>query len=125
MSFEIFITAGRQADFSGTLKDAAGTAISITAGSKVRFKIFRRGGTTPVLDIGPTATANGSITTFTAGSGAGAGGYTVKIAKDDSTSLGGPYDVELSLIDAGDSNVIKHAEFGVLQVAESPLGTLT
>ena len=125
-SFEISIVAGRKAAFSGTLEDANAAAIAITAGSKVYCKLYRGAGATPDLDIRDIALSGGSVTTFTAGSGAGVGGYTVTFEAADTTALTpGAYDCEIDLVDAGDSSKIKHAQFGVIHVIGQPLGGTT
>lgn len=126
MPFEVKIIAGRDDDFSGTLEDSTGAAIAITAGSDVLFKAFRGAGATPDLDLNGTQTANGSVTGFTAGSGAGIGTYTVKFNKGDTSALTpGAYQAEVLLVDAGDSSRVKHADYGVLHIIGQPLGGLT
>lgn len=118
-SFSETLVAGRTKNFTGTLVDANGDEIAITAGSNVRFKMFRRAGTTPVLDLDGNATANGSVVTFTALSG----NYAVRIDQADSADITpGPYSVEVSLVDHGDSDKIKHAQFGVITVLGAPAG---
>ena len=118
-SFSETLVAGRTRNFTGTLVDANGDEIAITAGSNVRFKMFRRVGTVPVLDLGGTATPNGSIVTFTSSSG----DYAVRIDQGDSSGISpGPYSVEVSLVDHGDSDKIKHAQFGVITVLGAPAG---
>ena len=118
-SFEIQITAGRKADFAGVLQDANGVAISIAAGSKVYCKVYRGAGATPDLDINGVALAGGSVTTFTAGTG----NYTVSFGAADTAALvPGAYDCEVSLVDSGDTNAIKHAQFGIVQIIGQPLG---
>ena len=126
MPFEINIIAGRDQDFSGTLEDANGAAIAITASSDVLFKAYRGPGATPDLDINGTALAGGSVTSFTAGSGTGIGTWTVKFFAADTASLTpGTYDVELELVDAGDGNRVKPADRGVLHILGQPLGKTT
>ena len=121
-SFEVRIETGRKASFSGTLLDATGAAISITAGSKIYCKIYRGIGATPDLDISSSALSGGSITSFTAGTG----NYTVTIFAADSANLiPGAYCVDIDLVDAGDSGAIKHAQFGVMHVIGQPLGGTT
>ena len=95
-SFEVRIETGRKASFSGTLLDATGAAISITAGSKIYCKIYRGIGATPDLDINSIALSGGSITSFTAGTG----NYTVTIFAADSANLiPGAYCVDIDLVD--------------------------
>lgn len=124
--FEINLVAGRDTDFTGTLEDANGNAIAITAGSDVLFKVYSGGGATPILDLSKVALAGGSVTSFTAGSGAGKGGYTAKFFAADTSGLTpGTYDVEVDLVDAGDSNRIKNAANGVMNIIGQPLGNTT
>lgn len=126
MSVTFKITAGLTSSFSGTLEDANGAAIAIPAGSDVIAKIFRGNGATPDLDINGTALSGGSVTTFTAGSGTGKGGYTVTICGPDTASMvPGAYDVKIILVDAGDSNREKDVDFGVCYVLGPVAGKTT
>lgn len=127
MPFVIEITAGLDDDFGGTLEDANGAAIAITAASDVLFKAYRGAGATPDLDINGTALAGGSVTTFnTATSGANKGAWTVSFHGADTSALvPGAYDVKVELVDAGDSNRLKAVDFGVLYVLGGTAGKTT
>ena len=123
---QLKITPGLTSSFSGTLEDANGAAIAITAGSDVLFKIYRGAGATPDLDLNGTALAGGSVTGFTAGSGAGIGTYTVTICGPDTTTMTpGVYDVKIELVDAGDSNRLKDVDEGICYVFGGTAGKTT
>lgn len=126
MSVELSITAGLTRSFTGTLEDSTGAAIAITVGSDVLFKLYRGDGATPDLDLNGTALAGGSVTGFTAGSGAGIGTYTVTIVGTDTTTLNpGVYQVKIELVDAGDGNRLKDVDFGVCYVNGPTAGKTT
>ena len=126
MPFVDYMTAGLDKDFTGTLYDANSAAIAITSGSDVLCKIYRGAGATPDLDLNGTALAGGSITSFTAGSGAGIGTWNVKLYGADTASLvPGAYDVKVELVDAGDSNRLKDVDFGVMYVYGPTAGKTT
>lgn len=123
---QLKITAGLTSSFSGTLEDANGIAIAITAGSDVIFKLYRGAGATPDLDLNGTALSGGSVTGFTAGSGAGIGTYTVTICGPDTASMTpGVYDVKIELVDAGDSSRLKDVDQGVCYVLGPTAGKTT
>lgn len=126
MSFSDIMTAGLDKDFSGTLLDASGNAISITAGSDVLCKIYRGAGATPDLDLNGTQLAGGSKTAFTAGAGPPQGGWTVTLMGSDTAALvPGAYDVKVELVDAGDSNRLKDVDFGTMYVLGGTAGKTT
>jgi hypothetical protein len=126
VSISLSITAGQTRGFSGTIEDANGTAVAITAGSDVLFKLYRGDGATPDLDLNGTALTGGSVTSFTAGSGASAGAYTVTICGPDTASLNpGVYQVKIELVDHGDSDRLKDVDFGVCNVFGSTAGKVT
>lgn len=120
------ITAGLERQFSGTLLDANGNAIPITGGSDVLCKIYRGDGATPDLDLNGTALAGGSVTSFTAGSGAGEGSWTVTIMGADSAGLNpGTYQVKVEMVDAGDGSHLKDVDFGICYVYGPTAGKST
>ena len=124
MSFQITVARGRSVDYSGVLYESdESTAVTPASGSKVRFKAGRRNGATPALDIDSVAaTANGSVMTLDVDTGA----YTLKIDQNDTRDLvPGVYEAEIALVDVGDGNRIKTAEFGTLQILESLDGDLS
>jgi hypothetical protein len=123
MSVELSITAGLTRSFTGTLEDASGNAIPITANSDVLFKLYRGDGATPDLDLSGTQLAGGSVTSFTPGS---SGAYAVKICGSDTASLNpGVYQVKIALVDAGDGNLEKDVDFGVCFVNGPVAGKTT
>lgn len=126
MPFNDSMTAGLDKDFSGTLLDNNGAPIAITAGSDVLCKIYRGAGSTPDLDLNGTQLANGSKTTFVAGSGTGIGTWTVTLHGGDTAALvPGVYDVKVELLDAGDSNRLKDVDFGTMYVLGPTAGKTT
>lgn len=111
------IHLGRKDSFAGQLYDANDVAIVVTAGSVLQFKLHRGVGATPVLDLSDTPTSAGSVTTV-----AEDGSYTVTFAADDTVELTpGCYDAEILLVDAGDSDALKHAERGIMNLIGQPL----
>lgn len=126
MPFSDSMTAGLDKDFSGTLLDANGNAIAITAGSDVLCKIYRGAGATPDLDLSGVPLTGGSATSFTAGSGAGKGTWNVTLHGADTASMvPGAYDIKVELVDAGDSNRLKDVDFGVMYVYGGTAGKTT
>ena len=126
MPFEINTTVGRDDDFQGLLEDATGVAISITPGSDILVKIYRGSPATPDLDISSTPLVGGSNTSFISGSGTGKGTYTLQLFAADMTGLTpGTYDVQVDLVDSGDSYRLKHADYGVLHLLGNPVGNVT
>lgn len=127
MPFEINIVAGKDQDYTGTLEDANGNPITIASGSDVLWKAFRGDAATPDLDVNGTALAGGTVTTFsTASSGATQGQYTIKFFGADTSALNPQtYDVEVDLVDNGDSNRDKIVDRGVLHVLGGSAGKTT
>lgn len=118
----IEITAGLDEDFAGTLLDASGVAISITAGSDIIFKVFRGNPATPDLDVNGTPLTGGTKTAFTAGTG----NWTISFyGADTATLVPGAYDIKVILVDAGDSNREKKVDNGVLYVIGAVAGKST
>lgn len=122
MAFEFRIIAGEDQDEAGTLLDANGAAITITAGSDVLLKIARGAGATPDLDINGTQLTGGTFTSFTPATN----NWKVKFFGADTAALvPGTYDAYLLLVDAGDNNRLKSVDQGVLHVSGQPVGKTT
>jgi hypothetical protein len=118
----IELTVGLDKDFTGTLLDANGNAISITAGSDIIFKVYRGSPATPDLDVSGTALAHGTVTSFTANTG----NWAIKFFGLDTAALvTGAYDIKVILVDAGDGNREKDVDFGVLYVLGGVAGKTT
>jgi hypothetical protein len=120
MSFEIGCMAGRTYDFTVPLYQADGQALTLEANDVVRVKIGRGGVTS--LDFSSDEMAeNDSHVTITALSPASCN---VRLAQADMELTPGPYDIEISVVDANDTapgTPIKVADIGVLHVIGSPL----
>lgn len=113
----IHITAYQRATTkeSITLKDAAGDAVELNASDKVRVKIGRAG-EAPKLDI-TSGTDLGGGSSVTAENPA-----TLTLDEDDlgiDTIKPGIYDIEVGIIDSGDQNRYKPADFGVFVLLAS------
>lgn len=118
MSFELVAAAGRTIDFDIQLFETDGTTeVTVASTDVVRVKIGRRGTVTLDLDSA-AASSNGSTVTISAGTN----DVTLRLDQDDSSSLSGPYDVEVNLVDDSDSDKIKHFEFGTLSILGSQDG---
>lgn len=92
------IPAGRTVDFTWAAYLANGTtAAAFAVGDKVRFKLARRPGGTPILDLlSGTATAAGSVVAIT-GTSPAAG--TVRLGQADTATFEGEYHFELNHVD--------------------------
>ena len=116
----IFITGYMRRSTSEliTFRDAAGAAITINASDNVRIKIGRSG-EAPLLDI-TSGEGNSRVTD--------ANPATLTLNQDDlvvGTIKPGVYDLEASVVDSADGNLIKHAESGIFTLLDTPLGGLT
>ena len=123
MSFEEVAVRNRTFDYAGTLYESDGTTeISLAATDVIRVKVWRRNASTPDIEIDDSATGNGSVTTFTAGTG----DYTLRIAQGDTSGLlPGVYGIEIAVVDDSETapaNAIKHVEQGLLHITEAPAG---
>ena len=111
MSFALTVYKNRTMDFSGTVKDADGTAVTLAADDVLRFKIGKRGTTS--LEIDNVATANGSVISIDTPA---SGTYDLRIAQGDTEDLvSGAYEAELAVVDVSDTapdDPIKHVEHG-------------
>ena len=115
MSFSIVVHKKRTIAYSGTIKDAAGTAVTLAADDVLRFKIGRRN--TIELEIDNVATANGSIISIDE---AASGTYDLTIAQEDADGLSaGPHEAEINVVDNSDSDYIKMTEQGTVLVLET------
>jgi hypothetical protein len=100
-----------------TINDCAGSAVTLDTNDKVRLKVghSRR---TPLIDLlSPTANSNGSSVTT-------ANPTTMFLSQTDMDLEPGIYDIEVAIIDASQSNAIKHAVSGVLAIEAVPLGNV-
>ena len=113
MAYELTFTQGRTSSQVVTLYEADADGMALNSGDVVRFKIGRRRGATPDLDMDSAAALSGgsSITVTQTASAAMA---TIKICGADCGSLIGTFSAELSVVDTGDGNRIKSVEHGVV-----------
>lgn len=119
MSFENIAYAGRTTDFTVLLyEDDGSTALVLANADVVRVKIGRAGSV--VLDLDSAAdTANGSGVTVDNRSAAQ---VTVRLAQGDTSAMQGTYDVEVLVVDASDSDLIKTCEYGCMHILPSQSG---
>lgn len=101
---EIHAVAGRTEDFNWSIYESNGTtAVAITGSDKVRFKLARKAGDTPLLDlVSGTVTANGSTVNITDLGDAGAdepASGNVRLGQEDTEDFSGKYRFELNLVD--------------------------
>ncbi|HTI50343.1 MAG TPA: hypothetical protein VL475_05310 [Planctomycetaceae bacterium] len=124
MSFELFFQKGRTSSEVVTLYEANGNGLTLYSGDKVRFKVYRRDAATPVLDIDSVgALSGGSLVTVD--QIASAAQVTLKMCQGDTSGLtAGAYDAELTVVDSGDSNLIKTVETGLVHFLPSPGGDI-
>lgn len=128
MSFQIAFVKGRTSDDTITLYESDGTTgIALAATDVVRFKVYRRDGSTPDLEISSiAATANGSVVTVT--QTASAATATLRIAQGDTSSLiPGPYRAELLVVDDSETapaDAVRSAEQGVALFLSSGGGNI-
>ena len=121
MSFSVNVFCGRTYDFTVPLYAADGTTpLVLAVNDIVRVKIGRKGDA--LLDLSSlAATTNGSRVTVTTLSPASCN---VRLAQADTDALDGAYDMEVSVVDANDTNPahpIKSADVGVLHVIGGPM----
>lgn len=123
MSFELALTRNRTFDYSGTITDANGTAVTFAADDVLRFKLYRRDAATPALEVDNVATANGSVTVLSTD-----GDYTLRIAQADTASLvTGPWEAELMVSDNSETSpadAAKHVEHGTVHILGAPAGDI-
>ncbi len=125
MSFEIAVPKNRTADTSIRIYERDGiTPIVLAAEDVVRFKVYRRDQTTPLLDLdSATATPNGSGIQIDSLDPAV---VTLRIAQEDTSGLDpGVYDAEICVVDDSESspaNAIKQAESGIVMLLGSGAG---
>lgn len=125
MSFEVSVTRNRSKAFSVVLYETDGeTGIVLQASDVVRFKVYRRDGATPTLDLDSVgATASGSVITVDQLTSPAT--VTVTIAQGDTSSLEpGVWDAEVCVVDDSDSDWIKTAEHGTLLVQQAGAGDI-
>lgn len=110
------IYRNRSSEFSVRIRDCNGASFGVTASDVVYMKIGRDG-LAPSLDLSSAqASANGS--TMTA-----ANPTVVKLAQADAAALAaGVHDLEFGVLDASDSDRLKHAEKGVCVVHATQAG---
>ena len=118
MSISISHYQGRTCAYDITISDAAGDAVVLGAGDKIRCKIWREDVAAPKLDlVSGTPTAGGSSITA-------ANPTRLTLTQNDATWPVGIYSIELSVVDAGDT-YIRHADGGVFVLHKSPGGTVS
>ncbi len=124
MAFELYFYKYRTETQVVTLEEADGNGLTLNAGDKVRFKVWRRDQSTPVLDMDSiSALAGGSVVTVT--QTASAAEATIKVCQVDVSTLDpGPYSASIEVVDSGDSNLIKMADEGVFQLLATGGGDL-
>lgn len=115
MSISISHYRGRTCAYDITVTDAAGDAVVLGVGDKVRCKIWREDATTPVLDlVSGTPTSNGSNVTA-------ANPTRLTLTQGDANFGVGIYSIEVAIVDAQDG-YIRHADSGVFVLHKSPGG---
>ena len=98
-----------------TIADANGDAITISAGDKIRLKIWSEDEATPKLDIvSGTPAAGGSNVTA-------ANPTRFTLYQADAVWTPRVYSIEVSVVDAGDT-FIRHADSGVFSLHKAPGG---
>lgn len=119
------IVRGRTIDLSDALYLSDGTTgVAAEASDIIRFKVYRRDGATPLLDIDNSASAAGSVTTIT--SLTAPAQYNIHLAQGDTDDVEpGVYDAEVALVDDSETapaNGIKHLSKGCLTIRPGPGG---
>ena len=119
MSFEVFFYKNRTSSDVITLYQADDSGLTLNSGDKVRFKVYRRDQAIPALDIDSIeALSGGSLVTVN--QIASAAQVTLKVCQADIASLPpGAYEAEISVVDSGDSNLVKVAEVGSVNILQS------
>ena len=130
MSFQILSEKGRTVDFSISLYENDGTtSVTLAATDVVRFKMGRRDGVKPDLDLlSGVVTANGSTVTIDETGTSPVASVTVRMAQADTSGLiAGMYDAEVLVVDDSETapaNAIKHFERGTVSMQESLGGSI-
>ena len=130
MSFEAFAEKNRTLDLTVTLTENDGTtSVTLAADDVVRFKMGRRPGALPDLDIDSAgATANGSKVTIDERGPSPAASVTIRLAQGDTVNLVPTvYDAEVTVVDNSETapvDAIKHAEFGTVHLEETLGGSI-
>jgi len=129
---EVIAVAGRTEDFTWSAYAADGaTPVAFAASDKVRFKLARKAGDTPLLDlVSGSVTANGSTVSITDLGDVNAdepatGG--VRLAQADTDDFDGEYHFELNLVDDSETNpadAIKQICRGKIKFLKSQGGSL-
>lgn len=125
-SFEILAHKSRTNDFTIELKDADGAVVNIAVSDVVRFKVFKREGTTPVMDIDEVApTALGSVVTRVTSTPAV---VTVRLAQGDLELIhSATYRGECGVVDDSETapaDAIKPASIGLVNIVGSGGGDI-
>lgn len=130
MSFQILSEKGRTVDFAILLfEDDGTTSVTLAATDVVRFKMGRRDGTKPDLDLlSGVVTANGSTVTVDQTGTSPTAQVTVRMAQADTAGLiAGMYDANVLVVDNSETapaNAIKHFESGTVMLQESLGGSI-
>jgi len=125
MSFEASVTRNRTADKKVRIFEADGTTpVVLAAEDVVRFKLYRRDQSDPVIDVDSAAdTPNGSGIQVDQLDPAE---VTLRLAQGDTAPLDpGVYDAEICVVDASETNppqAIKAVESGVVYLLPSAGG---
>ncbi len=124
--------AGRTEDFTWSAYGPDGaTPVAFSASDKVRFKLARKAGDTPLLDlVSGTVTANGSTVSITDLGNVNddepaTGG--VRLAQADTDDFDGEYHFELNLVDDSETDpadAIKQICRGKIKFLKSQGGNL-
>lgn len=124
MSFAIALAKNRSTQHVVTLFEADGTTpVILASGDKVRFKMFRRDGSTPELDIDNVGALSGGSIIVVDDLDPATITLTVAQGDIDETELG-TWRGEIDVVDVSDSNRIKHAESGFCFVTETGGGEI-
>ncbi len=130
MSFNYIVEKRRTLDIKHLLfEDDESTSITLAETDVVRFKMGRRDGVKPDLDlVSGVATANGSTITIEQRGPSPGAEVTVRFAQADTSGLvAGPYDAEIMVVDDSEiapADAVKSAEFGTVHLLETMGGSV-
>ena len=128
MSFEMRINRARTSSHTINLYESdEATSVTLAATDVVRFKMYRRVGDTPILDLdSAAASAAGSSVTVDELGTSPVASVTVKVAQGDIDTEVDPgvYRAEVAVVDDSDSDLIKAFETGVVYVGGSGGGDI-
>ena len=130
MSFYYVIEKNRTVDVVHLLyEDDGSTSVTLAADDVVRFKMGRRDGAQPSLDLDSAGdTSNGSGVTVDELGTSPTAQATIRFAQGDTSGLvAGVYEAEISVVDNSETSptdAIKSFEFGTVAVLETLGGSV-